>query len=251
MEEADDQRSITIGTWNIHGGRDIHNRYNFDAIIATTRQLSPTIIGLQEVDSRFRPRSNFDNQPTILGEHLDHEVHFGGNIVDETPAQPRAYGNATLSTLPITNSDHTVYPDPGEGCEDAEPRGVLHTTVSIDGLDLTIFNTHLSLANEYRQQQIEYLLELTKDYRQPIVVLGDFNATPDERSIQRLTTEFTPVQARAPHGSPMTYPAHDPSQQIDYVFVSDDIEVKDALVHATTASDHRPIRATITLPTNR
>lgn len=52
------------------------------------------------------------------------------------------------------------------------------------------------------------------------------------------------VRTYQPFGCP-------PDRVLDYVFVSDDVEVLDARVDATSLSDHRPIRAVLRLPAIR
>ena len=46
----------------------------------------------------------------------------------------------------------------------------------------------------------------------------------------------------------LTYPANDPIKQIDYIWASPDLVYSDFQIQQTTASDHLPIAATISLP---
>ena len=46
----------------------------------------------------------------------------------------------------------------------------------------------------------------------------------------------------------LTYPSHDPIKHIDYIWASPDLGFSDFRIGQTTASDHLPIAATISLP---
>jgi endonuclease/exonuclease/phosphatase family metal-dependent hydrolase len=83
---------------------------------------------------------------------------------------------------------------------------------------------------------------------EPAVVLGDFNATPDEAPIGVLTDTLTDAWAAACDGPGHTYSASDPFQRIDYAFVRG-FEVAEASVFGgPDESDHRGVAATLARP---
>jgi endonuclease/exonuclease/phosphatase family metal-dependent hydrolase len=81
------------------------------------------------------------------------------------------------------------------------------------------------------------------------VIMGDLNATPDDPEIQLLrqaglldvSAEIGPI----PHNT--YYSAH-PDHQVDYIWASPDLRFSDFEIPQTTASDHLPLVATISIP---
>ena len=81
------------------------------------------------------------------------------------------------------------------------------------------------------------------------MLLGDLNATPDSPEI-RMLVDAGLVDVSAvigPTPSYTHYSAH-PHQQIDYILTSEDLEFSDFMIGQSTASDHLPLTAIITLP---
>lgn len=77
-------------------------------------------------------------------------------------------------------------------------RGLIKTTVSIDGVDIDILNTHLTLARPYtmdmRKQEFEKLVEtldsLETESDNPMVLVGDFNFIPLDRRRKLLEKRY-------------------------------------------------------------
>ena len=90
-----------------------------------------------------------------------------------------------------------------------------------------------------RTTQVKEMMDVIRGSTTPVILAGDMNATswsaeldPIRNSLVTLATE-------------MTYPAEAPAKRIDYIFVSNDVAMKDATVPVTTASDHRPVVMTL------
>jgi endonuclease/exonuclease/phosphatase family metal-dependent hydrolase len=78
--------------------------------------------------------------------------------------------------------------------------------------------------------------------------MGDFNVTPDDPEYDSLTDSFTDAwtAAEQTEGSGKTYPADDPRERIDYVFLRGDWAVREATTAGTGAgSDHRAVSAVL------
>src|SRR3712207_5327120 len=162
--------------------------------------------------------------------------------------EPREYGNALLSRLPILISD--VHRLPGTG----EPRSALRTMVELDGGALWITATHLTTASQQeRSAQVAALAALHTEPMGTGVVVGDFNADPDAPELAPLRERFTDAWELAParddqagwrfwhagHGD--TFPAAGARTRIDQVWVSPGVDVTAARVlDGAGASDHLP-----------
>ena len=97
------------------------------------------MVALQEVDVRFGARSQFVNQVEVLRQSLGGQVAFGANLV-EGQGQ---YGVALISRFPILEQRNLPLPR-SEGRELAEPRGLLETTLNIEGRKVRVYVTHLA-----------------------------------------------------------------------------------------------------------
>lgn len=149
-------------------------------------------------------------------------------------------------------------------------RAILHVDVPLtDGRFLAVAVTHLSAFSRgdgTLPRQVEVLhrwMEAQERAGRPFVLAGDLNLLPPGDDPSRLpdAAEYAepapPITAlssrwrsvipldRPAEPARWTYQAHgrDADRTIDYVFVSDDVDVLDAEVLPTALSDHRPIRA--------
>lgn len=197
---------------------------------------SPDVIALQEVEG---------NQRTWLANDLG--LHLAPN--------EGCYKNVILSKYQISKYDYHK-----------KGRSNLEAVIKINDLPWHFFSTHLSyklsdeshsiVANPEREEQAKEVLDLTKNIPDPVVIMGDFNARPDSKEIQAVTSKFKDAFAEAGVGDGYTFPAWYADslnkcgilkkRRIDYIFVDPKIEVKSChIIHRTDSSDHFPLVATI------
>ena len=120
-----------------------------------------------------------------------------------------------------------------------------------------VLNTHFDhIGNKARTESAKLILKKIKELNTdkfPVILMGDFNLTPDKEPIAVITSELKDSRAiskKAPYGPEGTFngfkfdaPIKD---RIDYVFVSDQIEVKRYGVLTDSKdqrypSDHLPV----------
>lgn len=256
---------LTVMSYNIRvgiGGGEWHNdpsRITLEPVARLIESVQPDLVGLQEVD-RFRRRTGGMDQPAWLADRLRMHVAFEPAITVARPdARPEHYGVALLSRHPIGPStafqlfkpdyrtSHPEYPD-----YYSEQRVLLYAPVEIAGRTVHLFVTHLGLTPDQRARQIAQIVEITARYRGPKILMGDFNAEPDEPAMTRLSREFqdTLSVVGAPAEARRSYPAgSNPRKAIDYIFVSREFRVRTARVirDVTLASDHNPVVAEVEL----
>lgn len=244
---------LDVASFNIAHGAGYNDQnqlvFNLDRTIDTIRALGSDVVALQEVDRHFGDRSNNLDEPAVLSQRLGMHVVYAPNL-DLDPATPgaprRQYGTAILSKFPILSSRNTLLPKPGNG----EQRGLLEAVVDVDGLRVRIANTHLStLANE-RPAQIAKILELLRESKEPVVLLGDLNATPASSDLAPLWATYRDAWKLGGVGNGATYPGNTPDRRIDFIALSDGINVRKAEVVNTLASDHRPYVAQLAITTS-
>ena len=120
-----------------------------------------------------------------------------------------------------------------------------------------VFNTHFDhKGTQARAESAKLILrkikELNKD-NLPVILMGDFNLTPEQAPIALITRELKDARSiskHPPYGPTGTFNGFDFNSplkdRIDYVFVSDQVEVKDYAVLSDSKdlrypSDHLPV----------
>lgn len=257
---------LTVMSYNIRvgiGGGEWHNepaRINLEPIAQLIETHRPDLVGLQEVD-QFRKRTGGMDQPAWLSTRLKMHVAFqpAFSVVGEN-GRLEHYGVALLSRHPMGSSTafklfrpdyratHPGYPD-----YYGEQRVLLYAPVEVAGRTVHVFVTHLGLTADQRAKQIEQIAEITARYQGPKILVGDFNAEPDEPAMGLLSRHFQDALSAvgASADARRSFPAGlNPRKAIDYIFVSAEFRVRNARVirDATLASDHNPVIAEIELP---
>lgn len=186
------------------------------------------VVALQEIDCGSI-RSGYVNQV----EYLAHFANFPYWYAQTNRALgPLAqHGNGLLSRLaPHALEDHKL---PGT----IPGRGAVIARVPYAGDELVIVMLHLSLGDRSRNRQLAYIAELIAHERQ-VVVMGDMNS-----SMSRLLSDspLKDVDLRPTENPRPTYPAWQPSQRLDHILVSPNLEVTDCRVLSDHISDHLPV----------
>lgn len=222
-------------TFNIRHGLGIDQHQDLNRILEQIALQSPEIVALQEVDVRL-PRSEWTDQAKWLGERMQMESIFGETL----SMSMGSFGIALLSKYPIVNSN--FHPLPALG----EPRSVLQAEVETPEGRGNFLCTHFGLDREERLMQAGALLEIVRQVGEPAVILGDFNARPESRTMKLITQSHLGLRSCSSENL-CTYPADNPSTQADYILITKNIRTVYCQVVETDASDHFPLVADIYL----
>ena len=244
---------VRLVTFNTHHGVGDDDRHDLPRLAKLLHSVDADVISLQEVDRHFGERSEDVDQALLLSRALDMQLAWGPAIDEPrgggAAAEPRQYGNALLSRLPILVSD--VHRLPGSG----EPRSALRTMLELDGGTLWVTATHLTTRSApERAAQVTALAALHTEGMEGGVLVGDFNTPPDAPELAMLRERFTDAWESAPDRDDQagwrfwrgddgdTFPARSPRKRIDQVWVSPGVTVAAARVlDAEGASDHLPL----------
>ena len=120
---------------------------------------------------------------------------------------------------------------------------------------VTIVGVHTTapisdVAAAYRDTQLAELAQYIAKMEGPLVVVGDFNATPWSHSFKKFVEDTNLKDTRIGYGLELSWPAFLPSFMripIDHSLVSKDIRVTDRQVGASLGSDHFSIMLDIEL----
>jgi endonuclease/exonuclease/phosphatase family metal-dependent hydrolase len=243
--------ALRVMTYNVHRCVGIDRLLSPERIAQVIASCHPDIVALQELDVK-RARSGHVDQAEVIARDLGMDVHFfpAMRVMEEL------YGDAILSRWPARLVKADALPG-FTRLPRIEPRGALWSTVTIEGSEIQIINTHLGLLGRERVLQARELLGASwlasPDCRDPVVLLGDFNATPRSRAYRLLTTQLRDAQRTPAVRRPaMTFPTRLPALRLDHVFVSRSVDVTSASTIRTPlarlASDHLPLVVDITVP---
>ncbi|GAB6158395.1 hypothetical protein JCM39194_15950 [Desulfotomaculum varum] len=227
-------QTIRVVSYNIRHARGLDNRVDLNRVAQVLGASKAQLIGLQEVDKHM-PRSFFQHQAKTLGRWLRKSWVFVPNLTWGA-AQ---YGNAVLCGWPIVSYQQYLLPSQGE------QRGLLETEIALPGGTVSFFCTHLGLNEQERLQQAEEILRIVTRTNRPVILVGDFNDRPDS-PVYNLITSVLQDAAGSGEGA-ATYPAGQPTERIDYVFISPAWQVLASFPMQANASDHLPLAVDLQL----
>ncbi|WP_171655149.1 endonuclease/exonuclease/phosphatase family protein [Paenibacillus foliorum] len=239
--EEEQSQSIRVMSYNIRHGEGNDNKLDINRTANVIRESNAEIVALQEVDKNWSERSDFMDQAKHLGEILGMHYAFAPNV-DESPAkgksERRQYGTAVLSKYPIVESNQYTLPKIEES---SEKRGLLETVIDVDGVNVTVYSTHMSIIAGERVVQIKELAKITEEKAGPVIFMGDFNAKPNTFEMRPMFKRFSEAfqGKRNAYTAPVTKPAY----QIDYILFNNNFELMRSDIIQTEASDHLPIFA--------
>lgn len=217
---------LNVMTFNIRHGKGMDDVVFLERIIDEIKKSDSDIIGLQEVD-RYNPRSGFKDQMKELGDALNMFWVFSPSLNFGLTQ----YGNAILSHYPIVSSDIVVLPS------ENETRTLLYADILMDSEKIRVYNTHLSVSNADRKQQMPLVLEVIQLSEKPTILLGDLNMEITHPLMSELKQKWN----RAEPGRPTLHSGI----EVDYIFYNFDVTSIEAWTQPTLSSDHHPVMANI------
>jgi endonuclease/exonuclease/phosphatase family metal-dependent hydrolase len=218
---------IRIASYNIHYGYDRPWHFTLDDIARTIQDEQVDVIALQEVDTG-RLTSYAVDDARYLGLRLRMNVAY-------LPTVERLTGIALLYKGPAAPFETRMLSSL------QEQTGIIHVPLEVDHRPLHAFAIWLGLDNEDTERQIEEALDFI-DGRSPASFGGDFNNGPESAvaaNIEQAGFE-DPFITLGINPPPLTDPAIDPTQRIDFVWLRD-LVPEGARVPESLASDHRMV----------
>ena len=235
-----------ILTYNVHRCVGADRRLSVARIAQVIAEEAPDIVALQEVDVG-RARTDRIDQAHAIALRLGMVSRFNAAL----RVEEEQYGDAVLTARP----ERLIKAGPLPGYERMprlEPRGALWVSIDLGrGRRVQVINTHLGLVPREQQLQAAALAGEAwlgaEARRDPLILLGDFNATPRTLAYRTLAARLTDAHTlkRARRRRMATFPASVPVLRIDHVFVSAGIRVvalrTPTSLPARMASDHLPL----------
>ena len=224
---------VRVGTYNIHYGYNTPWQFNLEAQARTIEESGADIVMLQEVDT-CRITSYGVDDALWLARRLRMQEIYG-------PALEGLSGIALLTHFPITDADTALL------TSQLEQTAIVHARVRVGDRPLDAYGVWMGLEPEERARQLEDALDIISDAT-PAVFGGDFNSTPDSPIYARVRAAgFDDPFIVGGFDPAPTSPAIEPVERIDFVWTRG-LEVRDARVLDSLASDHRCVVVEVALP---
>ncbi|GAB2619681.1 endonuclease/exonuclease/phosphatase family protein [Pseudactinotalea suaedae] len=222
--------TTTVAAYNLRMGYGIDGRFS---TLEVARVLARSQVALiSEVDRGWYLNGGQD-QLAILERLLGRTAWFGA-------AADPVWGDAVLIDADRVSIER--HPLPSHGAVTGAGAVVVQGEVS----PITYVSTHLQPTSgdgvTAQAADLAAILEQVVAGGGPVVLGGDFNMLEGSEAYE--TIAATGLVDADPGGA-LTSPADEPSQRIDYVFVTPDLAVLDVEVTSTLASDHLPVLVTL------
>lgn len=187
----------------------------FPMIVDLLHAEQPDFVGLQEVALKIQQAHLIQGALNYLNPTTPYKLR----VADDT-FEPAILANAILSRYPIEEHERICLPE--------NFRIAHRITVDLDGLPLTIANTHLH-HKPYRDESIRLpqmmtVIDWLTQQDKPTILIGDFNAKPDTETIdyarQFFQSAFATIHGCEPEKtfpSPLIDKDYKP-RTIDYIF---------------------------------
>lgn len=237
---------MRILTYNVHRCVGTDGRLDVGRVAAVIAAEAPDVVALQEVDVGRRRTGHVD-QAHEIAKRLGMAFHFNAAL----KVEEERYGDAILTALP----EKLIKAGPLPGYRripQLEPRGAIWVAVTEGARTLNIINTHLGLVPREQQLQAQDIAGpgwLGAAPEGPLLLTGDFNATPGTVVYRTLTAGLIDARRLAKWPVSATFPSPFPVLRLDHMFIGKGLRVEAMRVPQSTlakaASDHLPLVADI------
>jgi endonuclease/exonuclease/phosphatase family metal-dependent hydrolase len=207
------------------------SRRVLEQITSFIRAEDPDLVGLVEVDTGS-VRTGMLNQATYIadavGHYTAHQCKYGTGSINTLVPIVRKQANALLAAPRVTGERFHYF-----------DTGIKRLIIELELDGVCIFLVHLSLKFRHRQYQLRALHDLVVQSPKPVIVAGDFNTFWGNHEIF-LFMRAAGLRSANTENLP-SFPSRRPRVELDFVLVSDGIEVTAFRAPAVTFSDHLPL----------
>ncbi len=183
------------------------------------------------------------------------------------------FGVITFSRYPIINSGHILL-------NSVASNHCIYTDIQKDSVIFRVYNLHIGsiqiqddeydlfsekpnnlkldkterskrlvgrLLSAYtkRIEQVEVILEHSKQSPYPVIICGDFNDTPISYAYNQFHKHYTDAFLTSGNGIGTTYTGKIPANRIDFIFYDTSFHATDFKIQEEILSDHRAIQSTL------
>ena len=239
------QQTIKILSYNIYHGENPYKKGepNIDSVAQLINTYKPDLAAFQEVDSATgRSEKIYATRIDFMAE-LAKKTGMHGFFGKAMDFNGGGYGEGLLTSKPA-QAITKILPTPKGG----EPRSLIYIEYPLTTKKKIVFaGSHL--CHQYEENRIAQVKEINKTFektKQPVILCGDLNFTPDKEPYSILSTTWD--DAAALKGNPeLTFSSDNPRIRIDYCWLKkgNKWKVIDVQVLPYAYSDHKPVLITL------
>lgn len=238
---------MRIMTFNIQHAYDYQNKIvDINLFIKKIKEYGADIYGLNEVRGEG-PLEDYTDQTNTIADGIGYNSYFGEAI---KVGGTSPYGNAIVADIPFKSVETLRIPDSEETDEinrDGEPvhyesRIIIKAIFENNGKDFCVLVTHMGLAISERKNAVATLCNLIDEIEIPIILMGDFNSTPDDEILIPLFERLNDTNSVSSNPDAPTYASYNPEIKIDYILYRG-LKCTYAQTVEEIVSDHFPIIA--------
>ena len=217
-------------------------KLNLWQIVDVLKREEPHVAAFQEIDRNSFWNGRFDHTE-FLAAGADYPHHFSGAHIDGNNLK---YGTALVARLTLKGNASVRFNQPF-----ARPRKGFVVSTALwpesDNIDVDIISVHFDfLRGNQRLKEARKLIAALEDRSNPRVIMGDLNSDYGaDNQLIPLLEDTLGMSTWKPHTDVVTFPKL--QKRLDWVLVSNDIEIVSHEVLPDTLSDHRAIVAELRL----
>ena len=244
---------VKVMSYNIQHGID-HKKskeqkiteVNLNGIVNIVEKYNPDILNVNEI---YNTCSKFDipEQVKYIAEQSGYNYYYFVHGDTIKWMDNGDYGGAIFSKFPIVGQSTHAIPNP-ESAPDLERRAIGKVAIKLpNGHTLNVLQSHFggisddaSIRAKERENTINTLTPLVKD-KASTVFMGDLNLVAGKDPDMTYVNKIKEMMNETIDESLPTFDSLNPTEHIDYMFCSHDLEFKDGKVLSDVFSDHLPI----------
>ena len=211
-------------------------------IVSALKKLHPDVLALIEVDTGSF-RSGGKDEPRFICHKLSMN-----NFVEKIK-YPLDGWLSLFHYIPILNkqanafgSKYKIFDVKYHTFNEGTKRLVIDASIKCPK-KVTFLIAHLALGIETRKKQIEELIKIVNNIKNPVILMGDFNTFNGEKEIQNIlkNSHLKDRIKLDKEDIPYTIPTWSPTKRLDYILTSKEIKVKNYKILNFHFSDHLPV----------
>ena len=231
--------TFTIATFNIRVGVDSSLAH----VASDCTQLQSDLLCLQEIGCGWNMGTAIHQTAYLAAAQQHPYYHFVPALTDSQGGQ---FGIATSSSYEI----HTIQTYHLPQLKDEQRVCLLYQLFdSSQQSTLTVVTTHLSIYEQERHMQAQFIANLIQKITTPVIVIGDLNDVASSPTLQSLYAcglkdAWTEIYPQKAPQLGYTFSTTNPNRRIDYILYNG---LSCQSVHLRTdllSSDHYPLCAT-------
>lgn len=245
-------QTIKILQWNVW----YHEKYR--NLIEFIKKIDPDVLCCQELTINGPGNPGVD-VPQEIAKACGYSYYFQPMTIYGTEGETIQMGNGIFTKFPILNKNfkYVQKADPNIKSFETEDRSYVEVDLAIGNKQLRVGTVHLSYSsafdmNKKRLAEAEKLYQAVQNNHERFILTGDMNATPNSPIIKTLEQWFVHAGPNLERPTWTTKPfsyqgfeANSRDWRLDYIFITEDINVLTDKIIETLYSDHLPIYAEI------